>query len=304
LADGRNLNGNEMKTALYTTIFPVALPYVQAWSDSVTKQSDQDFELWIALDGVNKDEIPIPRAHQSIHWFMAESGATVAQIREAVFREMMLRYEAIIFTDSDDVLLPERVAAAKHGLQNADVYACAMQLIDTNGTNLKLEFNTNHQDWETLLISQNVFGLSNTAYRTDVLSQCLNFPVDTVMVDWLMVMKALDAKARLVFDTTAHMLYRQYANNTARVLSPYTEAQIIKATELVLDHYEKLIGQKLNVKNPHLEERSSEVQHFFRNMADETLLTRYTKALNALKPVFLWWECVAHPELSKLWSKP
>jgi hypothetical protein len=288
-----------MKTALYTTVYPAAKPYVLAWSDSLRQQSDQDFDLWIALDGINKNEIPSPRAQDSIHWFIAESGASVAQIRENVFREMIPHYDAIIFTDSDDVLLPNRVVAAKRGLQNADVYGCAMQLIDTYGKNLGLEFNTNRTDWEELLINQNIFGLSNTAYRTNMLSQCLDFPVDTVMVDWLMVMKALKAKATLTFDTTPHMLYRQYENNTARVLTPYTEVQILKATELVLDHYQKLI--KLNVKNPHLEERSSEVRHFFRNIADDTLLTGYTKALNALKPLFLWWECVANEELSYIW---
>jgi hypothetical protein len=289
-----------MKTALYTTAYPAARPYLQAWSESVAKQRDQDFDLWIALDGIDKQEIPSPRAHDTIHWFTAESGASVAQIRESVFREMIPHYDAVIFTDSDDILLPSRVAAAKQGLQNADVYGCAMQLMDTNGENLKLEFNTNRTDWEELLNKQNIFGLSNTAYRTTILSQCLDFPVDTVMVDWLMVMKALKAKAKLTFDTTPHMLYRQYENNTARVLPPYTKAQILKATELVLDHYQKLIA--LSVKNPHLEERSSEVQHFFRNIADDTLLARYTKALNAHKRVFLWWECVANKELVHIWT--
>jgi hypothetical protein len=283
-----------MKTALYTTVFPAALPYINAWSDSVKKQSDQDFDIWIALDGVSKVDFPKPR--EFVHYFTAQQGQTVAQIRDAVFREMIPDYDMIIFTDSDDVLLPQRVAAAKQGLQNADVYGCAMRLIDTDGNELGLEFNTSRKDWNTLLLSQNVFGLSNTAYRTDLLKHCLGFPKDTVMVDWLMVMKALSVNAKLAFDTISHMLYRQYENNTARVLSPYTEAQILKATELVLGHYQK------TVKNPLLAKRESEVQQFYKNIADETLLTRYTEALNALKPVFLWWECVANEELKVLWT--
>ena len=288
-----------MKTALYTTIYPAALPYVQAWSDSVAAQTDQEFDLWIAVDNLDKTVIPKPR--EDIKWFTTQPKDTVAQIREAVFREMIPHYDAIIFTDSDDVLLPNRVTAAKQGLQNADVYACAMQLIDTDGKNLGLEFNTSRQDWKALLVRENVFGLSNTAYRTKTLKHCLDFPKDTVMVDWLMIMKALQAKARLYFDTTPHMLYRQYENNTARVLSPYTEAQILKATELVLGHYEICIGRKSNVKNPHLPKRQSEVVRFYRNIADDKVLAEYTKALNAHKSVFLWWECVAHPELTHIW---
>jgi hypothetical protein len=284
-----------MKTALYTTIFPAALPYVKAWSDSVIAQSDQEFDLWIALDSVSEKDIPRPQANT--HYFTAHHGQTVAQIREAAFREMIPHYDIMIFTDSDDVLLPERVAAAKQGLQNADVYGCAMQLINTDGKELGLEFNTKRTDWHDLMLSQNVFGLSNTAYRTSILKYCLDFPKNTVMVDWLMVTKALQARARLYFDITPRMLYRQYENNTARVLSPYTPSQIIKATQLILGHY-----QRLDVKNPPIQKRQLEVELFYRNIADETLLTRYTKALNALKPVFLWWECVAHEELKDIWG--
>jgi hypothetical protein len=288
-----------MKTALYTTIYPAALPYVQAWADSVTAQTDEEFDLWIAVDNLDKTVIPKPR--ENIKWFTAQPKDTPAQIREAVFRDMLPYYDAIIFTDSDDVLLPKRVAAAKQGLQNADVYGCAMQLIDTDGKELGLEFNTPRMDWKTLLVNQNAFGLSNTAYLTKTLKHCLDFPKHTVMVDWLMIMKAQQAKARLYFDTTPHMLYRQYENNTARVLSPYTEAQILKATELVLGHYEICTGRKSNVKNPHLQKRQSEVVHFYRNIADEKVLAGYTKALNAHKKVFLWWECVAHEKLSYIW---
>lgn len=283
-----------MKTALYTTMFPAALPYVKAWSESVARQHDQDFDLWIALDDLKQDQVPVPKAAR---WVIANQDDSAATIRKNAFRAMVSHYDIVIFTDSDDVLLPNRVTAAKQGLQNADVYGCAMQLIGTDGVTLGLEFNTLCTDWETLLISQNVFGLSNTAYRTEILKRCLDFPPDTVMVDWLMVMQALEAKARLVFDTTPHMLYRQYENNTARVLSPYSETQIIKATELVLGHYQKL------VKNSAMQQREADVLQFYRNIADAKLLSGYTKALNALKPVFLWWECVAHPELRELWCR-
>ena len=76
-----------MKTALYTTILSSRLPYVQTWSDSVMKQSDQDFDLWIAVDNLDKTVIPKPR--DNVQWFTAQPKDTVAQIREAVFSEMI-----------------------------------------------------------------------------------------------------------------------------------------------------------------------------------------------------------------------
>lgn len=157
------------------------------------------------------------------------------------------------------------------------------------------------------------------------------------MVDWLLITNAVQNNAHLYFDQTPHMLYRQYPSNTAKVLPPYTPEEIRKATTLVLEHYKKTLnspherrgGSLANteglssptLKNPHsethpkgkgqtnsvhdlrtlLEASYLEVQQFSATIADSDVLARYTKALNALKPVFLWWECVANEELKDIW---
>jgi hypothetical protein len=323
-----------MKTALYTTFYPAAQPYLGAWSRSVVAQTDQDFELWIAVDNVSFTDLVLPRAN--IHWLYAEAGDTPASLRQRAFEEIVQTSDAVIFVDSDDVLLPNRISVAKQALKSCDVYGCALNLIDTNGDDLGLTFSTPRTDWTDLLSHYNVFGLSNTAYRTETLANCLPVPPDTVMMDWLLVVNALQYNATLFFDPTPHMLYRQYPNNTARVLPPYTHEQITQATQLVLKHYEKILnlhsrgGSLLITRDSTsstlidpgfethprrtgansvsdlpslLEQRYTQVQHFSASTTDNDTLTRYTKALNALKPVFLWWECVAHPELSDLWSK-
>jgi glycosyltransferase involved in cell wall biosynthesis len=293
-----------MKTALYTTFYPAAQPYLEVWSKSVVAQTDQDFELWIAVDDVSTANLSLP--HSKIHWLQAETGDTPASLRQRAFEEIIQANDAVIFVDSDDVLLPNRVSAAKRALKTCDVYGCALNLIDTNGDDLGLTFSTPRTDWTNLLSSYNVFGLSNTAYRTETLANSLPFPSDTVMVDWLLVINALQHDAALFFDQTPHMLYRQYANNTAKVLPPYTPDEIRKATKLVLQHYSVFeqgsrgAGEKIT---GNLRERLIAVQHFSASTTDNDTLTGYTKVLNALKPVFLWWECVAHPELSDLWSK-
>jgi hypothetical protein len=286
-----------MKTALYTTFYPAAKPYLQTWADSVAAQEDQDFDLWIAVDNVSVDDVRLPRAN--IHWLYAEPGDTPASLRQRAFEEIIQGYDGVVFVDSDDILLPSRVRAAKHALPHCDVYGCALNLIDTHGNDLSLTFSTSRTDWLKLLSRYNVFGLSNTAYRTETLAKCLPFPADTVLLDWLLVSNALQENAALFFDPTPHMLYRQYPSNTAKVLPPYSNDEIRKATGLVLQHYGRLEREKFQV---HIEKRQLEVQQFSTNIADKNTLTRYTKALNALKPLFLWWECVAHPELENIWK--
>lgn len=325
-----------MKTALYTTFYPAAKPYLQTWAKSVKAQTDQNFDLWIAVDNVEVDESNWDRPKDGIHWVPAEEGDTPASLRQTAFEEIIQAYDAVILVDSDDVLLPNRVSAAKQFLKLCDVYGCALNLIDTNGKDLSLTFSTARTDWQKLLSRYNVFGLSNTAYRTETLSKCLPFPANTVMVDWLLVTNALQEGAELFFDQTPHMMYRQYPSNTAKVLPPYAASEIQKATKLVLEHYQKMLnapgnrrgGSLAKAESPSsltlgnlppethprvggqsvtfqtlLETRYLEVQQFSATIADKDTLERYTKALNALKPVFLWWECVANEELESIWKR-
>jgi glycosyltransferase involved in cell wall biosynthesis len=292
-----------MKTALYTTFYPAAKPYLQTWADSVAAQTDQEFDLWIAVDNVSLEDWLRPR--DPIYWLHAEPGGTPASLRQTAFEEIIQAYDAVIFVDSDDVLLPERIAVAKEALKSYDVYGCALTLIDTDGQDLGQTFTSSRTDWPELLSRYNIFGLSNTAYRTETLANCLPFPSDTVMVDWLLITNALQNNAQLYFDQIPHMLYRQYENNTAKVLAPYTPEQITRATALVLEHYTKILPPSLLSSPLHqnLKQRQQDVQHFAATIADKTKLSRYTKALNALKPVFLWWEFVANEELKSIWKR-
>jgi hypothetical protein len=291
-----------MKTALYTTFYPAAQPYLQTWGDSVAAQTDQDFDLWIAVDNGSLDDWRRPR--DTIYWLHANADDTPASLRHRAFEEIIQAYDAVIFVDSDDVLLPERVATAKEALKSYDVYGCALELIDTGGNPLGHTFTSPKTDWPELLSRYNIFGLSNTAYRTETLANCLPFPSNTVMVDWLLVTNALQNNAHLYFDQTPHMLYRQYQDNTAKVLAPYTSEQIVRATNLVLEHYTKIRPPfpLSSTFHQHLQQRQLDVQRFTATIADKTTLARYTKALNALKPVFLWWECVANEDLRDLWT--
>ena len=287
-----------MKTALYTTFYPAMLPYQEAFLTSVAAQTDSDFDVWIALDGVENVD------YNDAQFFYPDTNLSIAEIREYALTKLCQSYDAIILVDSDDELLPYRVAAAKKGLDKADVYACALALINEKGENLELEFTLAEQrDWPEFLSRVNVFGFSNTAYKTEVLADCFPIPAQTVMVDWLVALKALDKGAKLLFDSDVHMNYRQYETNTARVLPPYTPQQIKRATRLILQHYELSLGHLSNQTVKQVQARHNEVIAFASFLNYEEALTIYTHHVNTLKPVFHWWEVVAHKELEYLWKK-
>lgn len=293
--------------ALYTTFYPAAQPYIPAWYASLRAQTDAAVDVWIGLDGIAGDAVPA-LVGERFNFTPVKAGAgwTVADLRNAAFTEMAKRYAGVIFTDPDDWMLPGRVAQARADLEVCDASACAMRLVDVTGTDLQLSFTLPlDADPNALMPVGNVFGLSNTAYRSTLLGALLPAPPETVLVDWLLASRAWAGGARLYFNPTPQMAYRQHPHNTARVLPPFTAAQVLTATGLVLQHYHLLLdGEKTPppALRAQLEIARARVLAFqARIHADPQILQAYTGRLNQMSARHVWWSWVAHPQLDALW---
>ena len=294
-----------MKTALYTTVHPASLPYLEPFFRSVAAQTDREFDFWLGLDALEPEHLgSASGVLEHATFVIAEPGDTPSSLRGRAWEQIATLYDAVILVDSDDVLYPERVAAAKGQLGASDVGGCALELITENGAPLNKVLQAPPKpDWAELLPRSNVFGLSNTAYRCEMLAKTLPLPAEVAVVDWLIVTRAYLAGAQLGFDAAPKMAYRQYASNTAQVLPPFTPEGIVRATAHVLTHLQHVLPcASSNGLKPRFEQRLAEVQRFSERVQGDTL-TSYTHKLNArTQPVYLWWACVAHEELAHLWS--
>lgn len=291
------------RTALYTTVFPNALPFLDTFSRSVSAQSDVAFDLWVGLDRLTQEEVePLLGMSRSPQWVHGQDADSPASIRQRAWEEIVRHYDQVILVDSDDVLGPERVAQAKQGLSQADVYACALDLIAEDGTRYGAAFRAGDVlDWKCFLAARNVFGLSNTAYGCDVLQECLPLNEETGLIDWHLVARALNVDARLSFDNDCHMSYRLYSANMARVLPPFEVDYIRTATKLVLRHYDVLRPYITDRQQSQRIEDRREAVAGFASLPDQRL-EEYLRCLNAGNRVLLWWECVANEELTWLWK--
>ncbi len=303
-----------MRTALYSVIHAGTLPFVAAWYRSVQAQTDRAFDLWLSLDGVSPQGVQRAAAAKvDATWRLAEVGATPASLRSRALSDIVGRYDAVVFVDSDDLLHPERVAAAKAGLACSDLYGCAMQFIDVSGRPLAGLFEPAPSEaerwgdgvlWEALLPYRNVFGMSNTAYRASTLARVLPLPVDTALVDWFVATCAWLDGARLTFDPYPYVAYRQHRANTARVIPPYTAAYLAKATDYVLTHHRAVLDAAPPcAARARTEARCESVRRFAAATARPETSARYLAALNRAKPVFTWWEVVAYPPLEAIWTR-
>lgn len=299
---------SNQRIALYTTVYPSVEKYLLAWYNSVANQADKDFDIWIGVDGLTKVAVTTAIGEEiAAKWVFAAAGMTPAQVRQAAFIQIVSQYAAVVFVDSDDVLAVSRVAAAREALRISEVNGCSLQLVDEAGSDLGAVFRPASLDTAVANLPRtNVFGLSNTAYRTDILRQCLPIPKECVLVDWYLATRAWALGAQFSFDFDTHMAYRQHPNNIALVMPPFSAQWILLATNRVLAHARltlNCIPELSQARRLALMTTVNEVDLFYKAVAeDDSLLQRYVQALNHLELEIVWWACVAHPKLEWLWK--
>ncbi|MCM3874392.1 MAG: glycosyltransferase family 2 protein [Pyrinomonadaceae bacterium] len=293
--------------ALYTTVYPGVEPYLSVWYQSVVAQTDHKFDLWIGLDSLHPAKvIELTGAKpESINFITGNEGSP-AQIRQGALEFLVDEYPAIVFVDSDDLLYPSRIAAARKALESYDVVGCALSIIDEEGCDLGITFGgTDGEQFSSLLPRYNVFGLSNTAYRSEIVRDCLPLGDACDLVDWTLATRAWAGGASLKFEQQPQMAYRQYSRNIARVLLPFSCDQVVKASERVLGHYQCLLESERPVNGAcgaairDANERALLFDHCINESPE--VLDSYVAALNQKTPRYVWWWCVAHPELEYIW---
>ncbi len=296
------------RLALYATAYPAVAGYLPAWYRSVCAQTDRDFRLWIAVDDMSADELwAVLGETPDAELVVAPPGSSPTAIRTLAIERILGEHDAIVFTDSDDILLPERVASSRAALQSYDVAACALDIVDAGGHDLGIVFGPSAADDPVRMLPRyNVFGLSNSAYRTDLLRRCLPIRPDAPLTDWVLATRAAALGASIHFDSVPMMKYRQYGTNIARVVPPFTAEEVRRAAEIVLLHYDCMLDGEAEPLPPPLRaalcDSRARALEFHRALAlSPARSDRYVNALNALPPRYVWWWSVANPELEEVW---
>jgi hypothetical protein len=282
---------------------------LREWYESVLGQTDHDFQLWIGVDGLDICQVEkVMGCSPQVNWIQGEAGDSPAQVRQRALAHIVGICNEVVLVDSDDLLHPSRVAAARGDLRTADVTGCALRLVDVRGRSLGLVMNLPCGiSPDGLLPRHNVYGLSNSAFRSDTLRRCLQIPAEVTLVDWFLATRAWSFGAQLTFDSKVRMDYRQYGANTARTLLPFTVEQVRSDTGLVRRHFALLRSHPADGARPDrlamLDRVAADVEDFHTRVAlDPERLARYVVELNAAAPAPLWWADVAYPGLQYLWT--
>jgi hypothetical protein len=282
-------------------MYPRGEVYWPPFLESVAAQQDKEFVLWIGVDGLDPDKvISFVQEYVSVPVRISEGDSPVA-VRTNALRDIVEQHDTVVLVDSDDILLPDRVRSGRAAIERAEVVGCALRLIDDRGCHLRGTLCPPEVgDAATLLPLVNVYGFSNTTYRSGVLRRSLPRTGDAELMDWYVATNAWLLGAQMIFDPEPHMLYRQYDKNTAGVLGPFTAERIRCDLPRVLRHYELILGTDLSGFIPErwhaLEEAHTRLTEYWdRAQQRPELLTAHVQALNFENRIPMWWEWVTAP---------
>jgi hypothetical protein len=299
------------KLGVYTAIYPAVLKYLPEWYQSVQSQTDLDFELWIGLDALTREDVEDTLgSHVEARWVQTPASSTPAQVRDLALAQLVAAGCDVVLVDSDDILHASRVTAARRELLTCDLAACALKIIDEGGQPLATEFNLDPVlKPAQVLPGNNVFGFSNSAYRCGLLERCLPIPSDAVLVDWYVATRAWLFGAELSFDHDVRMKYRQYRTNTARVRMPFWPDQILSDSLLVHKHFQLVLAS--GCQDHFLPGRWAELLRVARDFEQferyinqsPANLNAYLDSLNRAVKQPVWWTSVAYSPLAHMWKQ-
>lgn len=292
-----------MKIAVYTTIYPKALPFLPQFFESLLTQ-DVNFDLWVGLDDVAEIELAqysvlLPK----INFMQKMDQENYIQLRGRTLNQLSQDYDILILVDSDDVITGNRFARAINALEQYDVHVCSMQVVNSE------EKEIGHfilGDLKEIII-YNFMGLSNVAIRSSVFKKFICFPpVNCLLLDWFYALQMLEFGVSIFLDPEVGMLYRQYDDNIAKVLPPFSEFSLLKMTELVISQFSTFIeifGKNNFSIVPMLLNRLCDLNQFKQALNSKRCLFDYLLAINQHKKIYFWWEMIANKKLEYLWKK-
>jgi len=281
-----------MVTAVFSVVYPGVEKYFSELLSSLSKQTDQNFTLFLVDDGLANLERIIKNSDLNIE-VLKLSGQPASLRKKGVQWMVEKHVQEIIFIDSDDYAQSNRVEVSRKMLENYDIVVNELLLF---GKDIDIPFGliagrlNNKQMIERRDIVQgNCMGLSNTSIRVGGITKGMELIPDHIIAfDWALFAMSIHEGARAVFTNDTQTHYRQHLNNTASVRN-YSHDQILKGVKVKSEHYQlmsKVDGSYVKL--------AREFDELFNHLnGSEALRERYCDAVrHRTEDSNFWWEHV------------
>lgn len=225
------------KLCVLATIFPANLPYFSSFLESLEKQSNRNFNLLLANDGV--DQLTVKT---TVPFEVLPVTGTPLMVRIQLMQEAVNRgYKKFIFSDTDDELSDNRVEVVSRLLDRFPVVCNDLDIMDSAGTIRTPGYWKSRLVEETTITSsfladKNCVGFGSVALTAQAFTQLRTFKSAEVLApDWY-YFYLLSQACTIAFTGSCSTRYRQHANNTIG-LGRITSDRINFSVNVKLAHY-------------------------------------------------------------------
>lgn len=210
------------KYAFVTFVYKGVEKYLPIFFESLSQQTDIDFDLVIHNDGI--EELNSLIQINNLHVYIISSGINdLFQNRLWTFNYCRDKgYSHIILGDSDDFFDCNRVHVVKKFLHTFDIVINDISLINIEGRIYEERifsrrlYNQSIISFENIL-KHNFIGFTNSAFSVEVLKNIQFSDIRSKIVDWVFYSILLRNGYSAIFTTETFSIYRQHENNIAEL---------------------------------------------------------------------------------------
>ncbi|HQS67277.1 MAG TPA: glycosyltransferase [Sulfuricurvum sp.] len=251
----------KQKVAFLTTIFPMNDEFLTACFDSLEKQTFKNFDIIVVNDGYKKFDT-ITKKYINLNIIELPYKNTPSKNREyGINNVKMMGYDIVVLGDSDDYFENNRIEKSLELLKTHDIVVNDLSLFDDNGVYEQKYISHRIQNLSIIdfdfILEKNIFGLSNTAIRLNLVD-CINFDPNLIAVDWYLFSLLLLKAKHAIFTNETQTFYRQYSANTIGIgeRTPETIKNILKVKTIhyglmrkYLPYYQELYNNVIELDN-------------------------------------------------------
>jgi hypothetical protein len=205
-------------------------------------------------------------------------------------------YKYIMWQDSDDICLPQRITTILKEIGEVDVLVHDMRIVDNVGNIMYESFISNRFCNIDICFEdikyKNFIGFGNTVVRLDCLSINMYIPKSIKAVDWWIACSlALDGKKIKYIDKKLSD-YRQYYSNLAH-LKIVSKEQLKGQLEIINAHYTGLIEWLIQDKVLQNEviQHNQKIEMIIKKFPDEKLQAKIIALFNKeYNNQSVWWQ--------------
>lgn len=205
------------KTAFLSIVFPKNEKYLNFFFDSLSEQTNKDFDLIIVNDGLKNFNF-YKDLYSNLNIISINSSYSPAKNREVGINYCIdQKYDFLIFGDSDDYFQNNRIEKSLELLKITDVVVNDLSLFNSNGVYEKKYLSNRIKNLDKITVEfikdKNIFGMTNTAIKMNNLEK-VKFEEKILAVDWFFFKNLLNKGLNAIFTNETISFYRQHKKNT------------------------------------------------------------------------------------------